>query len=187
MDFEEKVFFIMTIGIQTQHRCRTCFSLIQRDRSSAYQKSYHLFKHFERRKFQLKTRCCHSYPRTRRNSTVCFSDLIDRYLHVQISPRTDSSNFICSDCSMSLLDIEQCAKYVRKTIQQLKIKLNKSNQLRTSSLSVRLQNKKQGKQILKEEFIPIGNLESDEEFEDDDEVRTFVFRNKYDVYVCSFL
>lgn len=159
----------MTIGIQSQHRCRICFSLIQRDRSLAYQKSFHLFKHFERRKFQLKTRF-HSCMKFRRNATVCFGDLIDRYLHVQITPQTDSSNIICSDCSMILLDIEQCAKYLRKTIQQLKIKLNKSNQLRTSSLSVRLQRKKQGKEILKEEYIPIESLESDNEFEDDEEI-----------------
>jgi hypothetical protein len=74
---------------------------------------------------------------------------------------------------MILLDIEQCAKYLTKTINQLKIKFNKSNRLVTSSLSATFQKKKQINQIIKHEQLPIINSDEDEEFDnidDDDEV-----------------
>ncbi len=161
---------IMTVVIQTRDRCRICFSLLLRDRSLCCQKSYHLFQHIDRRKIPWKK--FHSYPDQIRNSTVCFRDLIVRYLHTQIPQTRTDSNWICSDCSMILLDIEQCAKYLRKTIHQLKIKFNKSNRLRTSSLSATFQKKKQANTTMKVEQLPISNSNSDEEFEemDDEEV-----------------
>jgi hypothetical protein len=159
----------MTVVIQTRDRCRICFSLLLRDRSLCCQKSYHLFKHIERRKVPLKN--LHAYQIKIRNPTVCFRDLILRYLHTQIHQTRNDSNLICSDCSMILLDIEQCAKYLRKTINQLKIKLNKSNRLRTSSLSATFQKKKQKNIIIKDEQLPISD--SDEEFDDIDDEEVY--------------
>ena len=163
----------MTIVIQTHDRCRICFSLLQRDRSLCCQKSYHLFKQIERKKI-ISIKKSHSYQIKIRHPTVCFRDLILRYLHTQIEQKRNYSNLICSDCSMILLDIEQCAKYLRKTINQLKIKYNKSNQLRTSSLSATFQKKKQGDIDMKEEQLPISNLDSDEEFDDIDDEEVFI-------------
>ncbi len=164
----------MTCFIQKRDRCRLCFSLILRDRSTLFssiccQKYNHLFKHIQRNKIPLKKST--PYPIKFSNRTVCFRDLILRYLRTQIEPRKNFSNFICSDCSMILLDIEQCAKYLTKTINQLKIKFNKSNRLVTSSLSATFQKKKQINQIIKHEQLPIINSDEDEEFDniDDDE------------------
>jgi hypothetical protein len=64
-----------------------------------------------------------------------------------------------------LLDIEQCAKYLRKTINQVKMKLNKSNRLRTSSLSATFQKKNR---MIKEEELPIDNSDFEEEFDDEE-------------------
>ncbi len=160
---------IMTVVVQARDRCRICFSLLLRDRSICCQKSYHLFKHIERRKIPLNK--LNPYQIKIRNQTVCFRDLILRYLHTQIHPTRNFSNLICYDCSMILLDIEQCAKYLRKTINQLKIKLNKSNRLRTSSLSATFQKKRQQQQstTVKEEQLPIIHSDSDEEFDDIDD------------------
>ncbi len=155
----------MTVVIQTRDRCRICFSLLLRDRSVCCQKSYNLFKHIERRKIPLKKFSSHQIKI--RNPTVCFRDLIFRYLHTQIDQTRNYSNLICSDCSMMLLDVEQCAKYLRKTINQLKIKLNKSNRLRTSSLSATFQKKKQDNTMIKDEQLPINNSDSEEEEFDD--------------------
>ncbi|CAF4335563.1 unnamed protein product, partial [Rotaria sordida] len=105
--------------------------------------------------------------------TVCFRDLILRYLRTQIEPIKNFSNFICYDCSMILLDIEQCAKYLRRTINQLKIKFNKTNRLVTSSLSATFQKKNQIIKTIKNEQLPILETDDDdEEFDDidDDEV-----------------
>ncbi|CAF4161410.1 unnamed protein product [Rotaria sp. Silwood2] len=164
----------MTVVVQTRDRCRICFSLLLRDRSICCQKSYDLFKHIERRKIPLNK--LNPYQIKIRNQTVCFRDLILRYLHTQIHQTRNFSNLICHDCSMILLDIEQCAKYLRKTINQLKIKFNKSNRLRTSSLSATFQKKKQKQQqttIIKEESLPIMNSDSDEEFDDIDDEEEF--------------
>jgi hypothetical protein len=65
-----------------------------------------------------------------------------------------------------LLDIEQCAKYLRKTINQVKMKLNKSNRLRTSSLSATFQKKKH--MMKEEEQLPIANSDSEEEIDDEE-------------------
>ena len=106
-----------------------------------------------------------------RNQTVCFRDLIIRYLHTQIHQSRNFSNLICHDCSMILLDIEQCATYLRKTINHLKVKLNKSNRLRTSSLSATFQKKKQQQQTgtPKVKQLSIIDIDSDEEFDDIDD------------------
>ncbi|CAF3741392.1 unnamed protein product [Rotaria sordida] len=166
---------IMTVVVQTRDRCRICFSLLLRDRSICCQKSYNLFKNIERQKIPLNK--LNPYQIKIRNQTVCFRDLILRYLHTQIHQTRNFSNFICHDCSMILLDIEQCAKYLRKTINQLKIKFNKSNRLRTSSLSATYQKKRQQQQqqttIIKEEQLPIINSDSDEEFDDIDDEEEF--------------
>lgn len=78
---------------------------------------------------------------------------------------------------MTLLDIEQCAKYLRKTINQLKVKFNKSNRLRTSSLSATFQKKKYGIISTKEEQLPIHNSDSDDALDeiDDEEVYSHSF------------
>jgi hypothetical protein len=159
----------MTVVIQTRDRCRICFSLLLRDRSLCCQKSYHLFKHIERRKIPTIKKFHSSYQIKIRNPTVCFQDLILRYLHTQIHQTQNYSNLICLDCSMILLDIEQCAKYLHKTINQLKIKLNKSNRLQTSSLSATFQKKKKPNTTIKQEQLPINNSDSDEEFDDIDD------------------
>ena len=151
----------MTVVVHTHDRCRICFSLLLRDRSLCCQKSYHLFKHIERRKLPLNK--FNRFQIKIRNETVCFRDLIFRYLHTQIHQTRNFSNLICYDCSMILLDIEQCAKYLRKTINQLKLKFNKSNRLRTSSLSATFQKKKQSNTTIKDEQLPIINSDSDEE------------------------
>ncbi len=164
----------MTVVIHTRDRCRICFSLLLRDRSLCCQKSYHLFQNIERRKIPLKKSSSYHHIKIR-NPTVCFRDLIFRYLHTQIPQIRNDSNLICSNCSMMLLDIEQCAKYLRKTINQLKIKLNKSNRLRTSSLSATFQKKKH---MIKEEQLPINNSDSEEEF-DDEEVNQFSIISDY--------
>ncbi|CAF5183531.1 unnamed protein product, partial [Rotaria magnacalcarata] len=67
--------------------------------------------------------------------------------------------------------IEQCAKYLKRTINQLKIKLNKSNRLVTSSLSATCQKKNQILKTIKNEKLPIMDSD-DEDFDDidDDEV-----------------
>ena len=162
----------MTIGIQKRDRCRLCYSLILRDRSTLFssiccQKYYHLFKPIQRTKLPRKTFLPYSmkFP----NRTVCFRDLIVRYLHTEIHSKKFFSNFICYDCSRILLDVEQCAKYLSKTIQQLKRKFNKSNRLVTSSLSATFQKKER---IHPHEQLPILNSDEDEEFDDldDDEV-----------------
>ena len=160
---------IMTVVVQTRDRCRICYSLLLRDRSICCQKSYNLFKHIERRKIPLNK--LNSYQIKIRNQTVCFRDLVLRYLHTQIQQTRNYSNLICSDCSMILLDIEQCAKYLRKTINQLKVKLNKTTRLQTSSLSATFQKKKHPS--IKQEQLPIINSDSDEEFDDIDDEEEF--------------
>ncbi|CAF1563178.1 unnamed protein product [Rotaria sp. Silwood1] len=157
----------MTVVIQTRDRCRICFSLLLRDRSICCQKSYDLFKHIERRKIPFNK--LNSYQIKIRNQTVCFHDLILRYLHTQIHQTRNFSNLICYNCSIILLDIEQCAKYLHKKINQVKIKLNKTNRLRTSSLSATFQKKKQQTTIIKQEQLPIINSDSDEEFDNIDD------------------
>lgn len=78
---------------------------------------------------------------------------------------------------MILLDIEQCAKYLRKTINHLKTKFNRSNRLFTSSLAVKFQKKDAlmgGTSTIKNEQLPIVNSDDeDDEFDDieDEEVR----------------
>ncbi|UJR15271.1 hypothetical protein I4U23_002225 [Adineta vaga] len=160
----------MTVVVQTRDRCRLCFSLLLRDRSICCQKSFHLFKQIERRRIPLKK--LNSYQIKLRNQTVCFRDLILRYLHTQLHQTENLSNFICYDCSLVLLDIEQCAKYLRKTINQLKIKFNKTSRLRTASLSATFQKKRQQQQqntTVKDEQLPIGHSDSEEEFDDIDD------------------
>ncbi len=174
---EQYLLIIMTVCIQKRDRCRICFSLILRDRSTLFssiccQKYYHLFKHIQRNKIPI-TNKYNPYKIKISNRTVCFQELILRYLHTQIDEKQNFSNFICYDCSKILLDIEQCAKYLTKTINQLKIKFNKSNRLFTSSLSTTYQKKKQFNKLMKHEQLPIINSDEDEEFddiEDDDEV-----------------
>jgi len=166
---EQYLLIIMTVCIQKRDRCRICFSLILRDRSTLFssiccQKYYHLFKHIQRTKIPIKK--YNPYKIKISNRTVCFQDLILRYLHTKIESGKNFSNFICYDCSRILLDIEQCAKYLTKTINQLKIKFNKSNRLVTSSLSATFQKKKQ---IIKHEQLPIINSDEDEEFDDIDD------------------
>jgi hypothetical protein len=167
----------MTVCIQKRDRCRLCFSLILRDRSTLFssiccQKYYHLFKHIQRTKIPIKK--LNPFKIKLSNRTVCFQDLILRYLRTQINPIKNYSNFICYDCSRILLDIEQCAKYLRKTINQLKTKFNKSNRLITSSLSATFQKKKHSIKTIKNEQLPILNSDEDEEFDDidDEEVCT---------------
>jgi hypothetical protein len=169
---EQYLLIKMTVCIQKRDRCRICFSLILRDRSTLFssiccQKYYHLFKHIQRTKIPIKKYNPFKIQLT--NRTVCFRDLILRYLRTQIDPIKNFSNFICYDCSRILLDIEQCAKYLRKTINQLKIKFNKSNRLITSSLSATFQKKKQINKTVKNEQLPIINSDEDEEFDDIDD------------------
>jgi hypothetical protein len=159
----------MTVYIQKRDRCRICYSLIIRDRSTCCQKYYHLFKHIQREKISMKKP--NLFKTKIQNRTVCFRDLILRYLHTQINPIKNYSNFICYDCSMILLDIEQCAKYLKKTINQLKIKFNKSNRLINSSLSALFQKNKQQQMTttVKTEQLTISNSDEDEEFDDIDD------------------
>ncbi|CAF1495550.1 unnamed protein product [Rotaria sp. Silwood1] len=161
----------MTVCIQKRDRCRLCFSLILRDRSTLFssiccQKYYHLFKHIKRTKIPMKK--INPYKINLTNRTVCFRDLILRYLHIKINPIKNFSNIICYDCSIILLDIEQCAKYLHKTIKQFKIKFNKTNRLITSSLSATFQKKNQ---IIKNKKLSSLESDDDEEFDniDDDE------------------
>jgi hypothetical protein len=74
---------------------------------------------------------------------------------------------------MILLDVEQCAKYLRKTINHLKTKFNRSNRLFTSSLAVKYQKKDasiSGTSNIKNEQLPILNSDDDEnEFDDIDD------------------
>ncbi|UJR31404.1 hypothetical protein I4U23_018897 [Adineta vaga] len=160
----------MTVYLAKRDRCRLCYSLILRDRSTLFssiccQKYYHLFKHVQRTKIPLKK--YHSYRIKVSNRTVCFRDLILRYLRTQIEPIKNVSNFICYDCSKVLLEIEQCAKYLKKTINQLKIKFNKSNRLVTSSLSAKTQKKNSTGDKMQIEQLSISN--SDDNDDDDDE------------------
>ncbi|CAF1082602.1 unnamed protein product [Adineta steineri] len=162
----------MTVCIPKRDRCRLCFSLILRDRSTLFssiccQKYYHLFKHIQRTKIPFKK--YNPYKIKISNRTVCFQELILRYLNAQIDPIKNFSNFICYDCSRVLLDIEQCAKYLRKTIKQLKVKFNKSNRLVTSSLSATIQRKKKLMKSVKIEPLPISNSDDDDEFDDIDD------------------
>ena len=157
----------------SRDRCRLCFSLFGRDRASCCQKSYHLFKNVERRKLPVTKRNSFAIPT--RNRTVCFADLIRRYLQSSIHPLRNSSNLICADCSVILLDIEQCAKYLRKTINQLKVKLTKSDRLQTSSLSATFQRKhhpREQQTTVQQTPIPMSNSDSNDEFDgmNDDEV-----------------
>ncbi|CAF2593344.1 unnamed protein product [Rotaria sp. Silwood2] len=169
---EQYLLIKMTVCIQKRDRCRLCFSLILRDRSTLFssiccQKYYHLFKHIKRTKIPIKK---YNPLKIKISSrTVCFRDLILRYLRTQIEPKKNFSNFICYDCSMILLDIEQCAKYLRRTINQLKIKFNKSNRLVTSSLSATYQKKNQIMKTIKNETLPILESDDDEEFDDIDD------------------
>ncbi|CAF4206842.1 unnamed protein product [Rotaria socialis] len=165
---EQYLIIAMTVCIQKRDRCRLCFSLILRDRSTLFssiccQKYYHLFKHIQRTKIPFKNYS--PFKSKISNRTVCFRDLILRYLHTQLEPIKNFSNFICYDCSTILLDIEQCAKYLKRTINQLKIKLNKSNRLVTSSLSATCQKKNQILKTIKNEKLPI--LDSDDDDFDD--------------------
>jgi hypothetical protein len=165
----------------SRDRCRLCFSLLGRDRSICCQKSYHLFKRVERQKVPSTKMTSYSSPI--RNRTVCFHDLIRRYLHTPIEPQRNSSNLICADCSIILLEVEQCAKYLRKTINQLKLKLTKSTRLQTHSLSATFQKKyhQEQRSTVQHEHEPMSNSDSDDEFDDidDDEVRTY---SKYIIY-----
>ena len=169
----------MTVIVQTRDRCRICFSLLLRDRSIYYQRSYDLFKYIDRRKVHLNK--LNPVQIKIRNQTVCFRDLILRYLHTQIHKTKNYSNLICHNCSMILLNIEQYAKYLRKTINQLKIKLNKSNRLQSSSLSAIFQKKRQKQQhqltTVKEEQLPVMN--SDEEFDYIDDEEVCSIRNRF--------
>lgn len=163
----------MTIGIHKRDRCRLCYSLILRDRSTLFsssiccQKYYHLFKPIQRTKLPRKSLLPYSIKFA--NRTVCFRDLIVRYLRTEIHSKKSFSNLICYDCSRILLEVEQCAKYLNKTINQLKRKFNKSNRLVTSSLFATFQKKER---IHPHEQLPIGNSDDDEEFDDldDDDV-----------------
>lgn len=170
---------LMTIMASSRDRCRLCFSLFGRDRSTCCQKSYHLFKHVERRKLPVTKRNSFAIPT--RNRTVCFHDLIRRYLHTSINPLRNSSNLICADCSVVLLDIEQCAKYLRKTINQLKVKLTKTDRLQTSSLSATFQRKHHHREpmtTVQSTSMPMSNSDSNDEFDDmnDEEVCSAGFR-----------
>ncbi|CAF1461346.1 unnamed protein product [Rotaria sordida] len=129
----------MTVVVQT------------RDRSICCQKSYDLFKNIERQKIPLNK--LNPYQIKIRNQTVCFRDLIIRYLHTQIHQTRNFSNFICHNCSMILLDIEQCAKYL-PTYQ-------KKRQQQTTIIKE------------EEEQLPIINSDSDEEFDDIDDEEEF--------------
>ena len=161
----------MTVVVQARDRCRLCFSLILRDRSICCQKSYHLFKPIERRRLPA-LKPCNAHRLKLRSRTVCFQDLIRRYLRTGIQQTRTSSNFICSACSTILLDIEQCDTYLRKTINQVKVKLNKSTRLLTSSLSATFQKKRSSdaRPIVKEEQRPVSNSESDNDDDEFDDV-----------------
>jgi len=172
--YEQYLILKMTVGIQKRDRCRLCYSLILRDRSALFssiccQKYYHVFKPIQRTKIPRKNPF--PYQMKISNRTVCFRDLIIRYLRTDIQSKKYFSNFICYDCSKILLDIEQCAKYLTKTINQLKRKFNKSNRLFTSSLSATFQKKQP---IIKHEQLPIVNSDDDDEefddLDDDEEV-----------------
>ena len=160
----------MTIGIHKRDRCRLCYSLILRDRSTLFsssiccQKYYHLFKPIQRTKLPRKSLLPYSIKFA--NRTVCFRDLIVRYLRTEIHSKKSFSNLICYDCSRILLEVEQCAKYLNKTINQLKRKFNKSNRLVTSSLFATFQKKER---IHPHEQLPIGNSDDDEDFDDLDD------------------
>ena len=107
-----------------------------------------------------------------RSRTVCFQDLVRRYLRTAIQQTRTSSNFVCSTCSTVLLDIEQCDTYLRKTIKQVKVKLNKSTRLLNSSLSATFQKKRSSdaRPIVKEEQRPVSNSESDDDDDEFDDV-----------------
>ena len=178
--FNEQYLLIkMTVCIQKRDRCRICFSLILRDRSTLLssiccQKYYHLFKRIQRTKIPIKKFNPFKIKISAR--TVCFQDLILRYLRTEVNPLKSFSNFICYDCSMILLDIEQCAKYLRRTINQLKIKFNKSHRLITSSLSATFQKKNTTKTSIKNQQLPIMDSDNDEEFDEiNDEEVCFIF------------
>jgi hypothetical protein len=169
----------MTVCIRERDRCRICFTWIQRDRSivlssTCCQKSYHLFQPIQRRK--LPRNDSNRFRIQRTNRTVCFSDLIRRYLRINMNGARNQSNFICYECSLALLDVEQCAKYLRKTIRTLKLKLNKSNRLFTSSLAVKFQKKLSAMDTSMMINVPVSTMSSDgddeDEFDDidDDEV-----------------
>ncbi|CAF0983312.1 unnamed protein product [Adineta ricciae] len=138
----------------------------------SYERNDCLPRQIERRKIPLKK--ISPYQIKLRNQTVCFRDLVLRYLHTQLHQTENLSNFVCYDCSLVLLDIEQCAKYLRKTINQLKVKFNKTNRLRTASLSATFQKKRQEQDpTVKDEQLPINQSDSEDEFDDIDDEEEF--------------
>ena len=153
-------YLTMTVCFSTRDRCRLCYTLAIRNR----QKFYHLFKPIQRTRFIRKSILPYEYHSSKR--TVCFQELLARYLHTNLQYDPTQPNSICSNCSKSLLDIEQCAKYLTKTINQLKRKFNKSNRLLASSLTAKFQLKRIG---IKYEQLPLLNSDEDEEFDDIDD------------------
>jgi len=151
----------MSVRLGERERCRLCYTYLSgRERSCPHSSSsYHLFHPIERRKFpQERLHFSSNAPTVTTTRPVSLAQLIRRYLRTEISSQGSPSNSICGQCSITLLDIEQCAKYLRKNIGKLKIKLSKSNQLFTSSLAVKYQKKSLRRQV-----------ESDIDEEDDDE------------------
>ena len=177
----------MNVCIRDRDRCRLCFTLIQHERavlssSTCCQRSSNIFQKLQRKSLPIKNSSSPHIKSNRRN--VSFYDLIRRYLRIDISSTNPHpSQWICSQCSVNLLNVEQCAKYLRKTIQQLKTKLNKSNQLFTSSLSVKFQKKsdKNENSTIQNEFLTKTNSDTDDEDGDDE------FNDIDDEEVCSML
>lgn len=167
----------------TRDRCRLCFTLLaRRDRSICCQKFYQLFKPIERRQFSslklknpLSTTTTTTVKTFSTHRTVCFHDLIRRYLHISLKPSRNASSIICSECSIILLEVEQCAKSLRKTINQLKMKLTKTNRLQTSSLFATFQKKSQTSEELltiHEERLSSHISDSEEDFSQQSQART---------------
>ena len=78
----------MAVCLRERDRCRLCFTLLQRDRSTLFSsvccpKYSHLFQPTQRAKFPRRKH--HAYAMKTSTRTVCFGDLLNRYLHAQVN------------------------------------------------------------------------------------------------------
>lgn len=171
----------MSLPYRERERCRLCYTyLALRERSSIFasstsassfcsKSSFHLFQPIQRRKFPQDRLTFPSSP-TATHRTVSLAHLIRRYLRTEIASDGLCSTSICAQCSVTLLDIEQCAKYLRKSIAKLKVKLNKSNQLFHSSLAAKYQKKSSIEHRRNElEATDLNEEDQDQDQDDDDD------------------
>ena len=166
----------MSVRVGERERCRLCYTyLAGRERSCPHSSSsFQLFHPIQRRKFpqdrlHLTSTTTTTTTTTTTNRPVSLAHLIRRYLRADISSQGSPSNSICGQCSVTLLDIEQCAKYLRKSIGKLKVKLNKSNQLFTSSLAVKYQKKSVRRQVESDFDVDVDEEDEEEEEEEEEE------------------